>query len=135
MEDKIWLDKIRNDEFQVISNASDETHIILPSLWNDFVRPGMTVNILFSFNKRDHSARVQDNPLPKRQEFEYVDVDVEVGDGRFDGGKPEVASSAEESSIISTETDIEDDGSENANDDEVSESPTAKPVSSTISQR
>jgi hypothetical protein len=135
MEEKSWVKKIRKDEFNVAIEVAGEMRVVLPSLWNDFVHPGMTILIMFMFDedkapsKSIGSVQVQEETFPTRPEVEILDVDVDVGNMSADESSIGAESSDEESSVHIDGEISEDVGSETTGDDEVSEAPSAKPVS------
>ncbi|OAG03264.1 uncharacterized protein CC84DRAFT_1261852 [Paraphaeosphaeria sporulosa] len=133
MEDKSWKEKIRKDEFLVAIETTDEVRVVLPSLWNDFVRPGMTVLIMFSFDeakaslKKTGFSQKEEIQLYGRPEVEMLDVDVDLGgksdktsEGEFSAG---TKSSDNESSVHSDGEESEEDDSETDSDDQNSKAP------------
>ncbi|KAF2439176.1 hypothetical protein P171DRAFT_476960 [Karstenula rhodostoma CBS 690.94] len=137
MEDKSWVEKIRKDEFHVAIEASNEVRVILPSLWNDFVHPGMTV-LVFMFDetkaplKKTGSSQAQREFSPTRPEVEIMDVDVDVGQTSEHEPSTGTNSSDGESSVRSDEDDSEVGDSVSDNDDENSEAPSAKPIRAVV---
>lgn len=148
MEDKSWVEKIRKDEFHVAIETSNEVRVVLPSLWNDFVRPGMTVLIIFMFDetkgplKQPVSAEKREEHFTTHPNVEIMNVDVDVGETNEDESSPETNSLDEENSIHSDGSFSEDgdsisDGVEENSETpsasggefEISEAPSAKPVS------
>jgi hypothetical protein len=134
-EDKSWVEKIRKDEFHVAIEMANEMRVVLPSLWNDFVHPGMTVLIMFMFDenkvplKRTGSVHKQEENFPTRPEVEIMDVDVDVSRMSGDISSIGAESSDLERSVHNDGETTEDVDSVLSGDDEVSEAPSAKPVS------
>ncbi|KAF1970652.1 hypothetical protein BU23DRAFT_556613 [Bimuria novae-zelandiae CBS 107.79] len=123
------LEQVRSDKFNVVYDAADESHVILPSLWNDLVHEGMTLRILFGhapqFGKQQRSSS-------KGKGNEFVDVDVDVGheDG---GGSDSTGSPVDEASSQSDEDDTEGSETEESEtaldvDGNSSDAPPAEPI-------
>lgn len=147
MEDKTWIEKVHKDEFLVAIDMSDEVQVVLPSLWNDFVRPGMTVLIMFSYDQtkanpwEPNPPKTQDEPrLYGRPEVHIVNADVDVAgtsDMSSRNGSPPrtslpvVIDDAQDSDLYGSVAGSDDQNSEAPTEDgdASSEAPSAKPVS------